>query len=261
MQKKIYLLGNSIIIEDALSGEKDYTGIQFFSFEIVGTTIQLVDSSQVKEVISLNESDFLDKAGTPVGDADAIETYLSDFSESTSVVISGDSKVQLVDENGDSVPVDKDVFATDTQKGVLLVGEDKDGIMRRIRVEADGRLISSASVVNPPGTTQVNQSVQSNVGTTDDSDYVIPNGELLIIQQFSGGAEGDVDGSKVELFVFEDGTKTVGQLLDVVYVNGSNGSDSINQGFVGDGSRLVTIRRSRLAGSGKEIFGKWQGYY
>lgn len=263
MKKKVYQLQNALVIEDFVTGEKEFIGLNFFSFETndSASTIMLIDSSIDKRVTTISTIDFLDETGTPVGDLSDIETYLSGFSLPLgSVSLEAGAKVEPVDNIENALHVGNGEGDVPSTRGFFLMGEDSSGVARRVRTESDGRLISSASVTNPPGTTTITESYLSNVSTTIDNDYVIPNGEVIVIQQFSGGAEGDVDGSKVELFVFEDGTKTTGELLSVVYVNGSNGTDSINKGFVGNGSRLVTIRRSRLAGSGKEIFGKWQGY-
>jgi hypothetical protein len=261
MNKKVYVRGNSVFIEDEITGAKEYIGFRFFSFEIVGTTIQLVDSSKVDEVVSLDASNFLDEAGAPVGTVDVIENYLADFTENLPVVVTPESEVQIVDELGDSVPQNPNVSAQPTTKGLVLMGEDKDGILRRIRTETDGRLISSASVVNPPNTTPIGDTVVSDVSGTIDSDTIIPNGETLVIQSLSGGGEGETQGSKVELWQFTDGSKLTGTLLGILYVNGSNGSQAVNRGFIGDGNAIITLRRERLSGGAIEVFGVWQGYY
>jgi hypothetical protein len=265
MKKKIFLQGNSVVVEDFVTGDSQYIGIQFFSFETalegtVNETIQLIDSSKDQEVISILTINCLDQAGAPIGDLADIVTYLQGFSAPAgTVTLEAGSQVEIVDDALRSMSIGN-FQGNEATKGFFLMAEDQNGFAHRVRCEEDGRLISSASVVNPPTSTPIVEAYQGNVLTTVDDDYLIPNGETIVIQNLSGGAEGDVDGSKVELFVFPDGTKTGGELLSVLYVNGSNGSDGINQGFTGDGSKLVTIRRSRLAGAGKEIFGKWIGY-
>jgi hypothetical protein len=277
---KVYQNNNAVYIENLDAGTTNYISIPNFSFEIQDSTktVQLVDSSLEEKVESMYGGDIQDSDGVAIdldGTPKVLAEYLSSFApasgggtggdvnvtnESLNVVSGPTSKTQLVDEDGLQLPVSKDLASLNS-KGLILMGEDKDGILRRLRTETDGRLISSASVVNPPNTTSIGDTQKSTVASTDDSDTLIPNGETLIIQNLSAGAEGDVDGSAVELWQYADVTKLNGILLGVLYVNGSNGSLAINRGFIGDGSSIITMRRKRLAGGQKEIFGVWQGYF
>lgn len=263
---KVYQQDNAVWIVDNLTLNTNYIALHNFSFEIDDNTgtVQLADSSIEKKVDSMLLNSIQDAEGNFIdrdGSANTIALYLGKFpAPSGEVSLQKGSAIQIVDEINVPLPVTKDAengFA----KGLILMGEDLGGVLRRIRVEPDGRLISSASVVNPPNTTSIGDTKQSSVSSSVDDDTLIPNGETIIIQILSGGAEGDGDGSKVELFEFTDAEKTSGTLLGVLYVNGSNGSLAINRSFVGDGNAIITLRRSRLSGSAKEIFGKWDGYY
>lgn len=260
--KKVYQNGNTLVIEDNVTGVKQFISMKFFSFEVYETDVQLVDSSRASEVISINQNNFLDQSGSPVGALDDIELYLSALSEPLgTVTIEAGSEVQLVDELGNPLAI-QNGFGSEVTKGLILMGEDNDGFLRRIRVEDDGRLISSASVTNPPNSIPLVMSSVDFVISETFTDYIIPNGVTIIVQQFNAGAEGDTDGSKVELILYSDNSHSVvEEIYSVLYVNGSNGSDSINRAITGDGVKTLSMKKRRLAGSAKEIFGKWQGYY
>ena len=264
---KVFQQDNFVWITNTQSAETNYISLQDFSFEIQDSTktVQLIDSSLESKVESMFGGDIGDKDGVTIdadGTPENLALYLGSFVvPAGEVTIGAGSKVQIVDEDLNQVPVPKDLVNPDA-KGLILMGEDSTGKLRRIRVEEDGRLISSASVVNPPNTTPIGDTIQQIVGASPiDIDTLIPLGQTIIIQTLSGGAEGDVDGSKVELWEYTDATKLVGTLLGVLYVNGSNGNLAINRAFLGDGNALITLRLSRLAGAGKEIFGVWQGYF
>ncbi|MHC4648302.1 MAG: hypothetical protein ACYTBJ_22820 [Planctomycetota bacterium] len=260
MKYKVYVQGNAVVIED-LSGNRDYIGLNFFSYEIEAGLVQLLDSSLEKTVLSIAPVDFTDQAGLPVGDENDIGTYLSTFTAPAgTVTLDPGAQVELVDGAGNPTAI-QNFAGSEVTKGYFFMGEDSGGFAHRVRTTEDGRLISTAQVSNPPGSTPVVEVHQGNVGTTVDNDYLIPTGENLVLQNLSAGAEGDVDGNKVELWYYTDGTKTTGQLISALYVNGSNATDSLAQAFTGDGSAIITLRRTRLAGSSREIFGKWQGYY
>lgn len=259
----VYQFQNSVWITNQDNFQTEFIALQNFSFEIEQSTgtIQLVDSSLEKKVTSMLNTQLLDINLDPVGGVEASAIYLSGLIAPVgSVTLEAGAKIQLVDSLNEQVPVAPNTSNVAT-RGIILMGEDANGVLRRIRTEMDGRLISSASVVNPPNTNPIGDTQKSTVSSTDDSDTLIPLGETIVIQTLSAGAEGDVDGSAVELWQYTDITKTVGVLLGVLYVNGSNGALSINRGFVGDGSAIITMRRKRLAGGQKEIFGVWQGYY
>lgn len=259
--KKVYQKGNTLVIEDNVTGEKRLISMKFFSFELYQNDVQLVDSSKAEEVISITETNFLDETGTPVGTLDDIETYLSELNQPVGTVQIETGSVELVDENDVPLAIENGT-SNPVTKGLILMGEDNDGNLRRIRTEDDGRLISSASVTNPPNSIPISESSIDVVANELFIDYVIPNGVTIIVQSFNAGAEADADGSKVELILYSDNSHTViEEFYSVLYVNGSNGSDSINQAITGDGVKTLSMRKKRLAGAGKEIFGKWQGYY
>lgn len=261
MNKIIKQIGNTAVILDQATGAIEETiALQDFSYEFSNGQAQFIDSNKTKTVYTVALANLFDEGGAPLSDEDTALAYLSQFvAPAGTVSLDPGAQVEIIDNAGNPMAISNN-FGSEVTKGFIIMGEDENGFMHRVRTTQDGRLISTASVANPPGSVPVVQTAQGNVTTTVDDDFIIPNGETIILQQLSAGAEGDVDGSKVELFYFPDGTKTGGTLISVLYVNGSNGADNLVASFTGDGSALITMRRSRLAGSAREIFGKWQGY-
>jgi hypothetical protein len=269
-QKIVKLLGSTVIVNDNDTGDiLETIQLNEFSYEFNKDTVQLVDSSRVGSVFTIPFNEFLDDQGGALETSEAITGYLSGFSISAgSVTISGPidlapgTAVQLLDEASEQLPQANQSINPDA-KGLVLLGESSNGKLTRLRTTDDGRLVSTAQVTNPPASTPIFEVQQSPVTGVDDQDYIIPLGNEVVLQSLSAGAEADTDGSKVELFYFTDATKLTGVLLSALYVNGSNGTETtIFKTPAGNGlDGRITLRRSRLAGPQREIYGKWVGYY
>lgn len=146
--------------------------------------------------------------------------------------------------------------------GSIISGVDDDGMIRQIAVNSEGRMLVSQEPPTPPAeTTPVNEYAQGDVSTTDDLDYIIPNGQTLVIQFFAAGSAVDaVSGNVVELWYDADGTKTSMVLIDAIYCSGSSNQHTLNTEYEGDGTAQIVMRRRRLGGGAKEIFGNFRGY-
>lgn len=268
--KIVKLQGSTVLVIDNDTSEiLETIQLNEFSYEFNEDTVQLVDSSRVGSVFTIPFNEFLDDLGGPLSNSDAITGYLSGFAPPVgSVTIGGPidlapgTAVQLIDDLNEQLPQANQSTNPDA-KGLVLLGESTTGKLTRLRTTEDGRLVSTAQVINPPASTPLAEVYQSNVTGVDDQDYIIPLGDEVVLQSLSAGAEADTDGSKVELFYFTDATKLTGFLLSALYVNGSNGSETtVFKTPAGNGvDGRITIRRSRLAGPQREIYGKWVGYY
>ena len=140
---------------------------------------------------------------------------------------------------------------------VKLVGEN--GVA--VQVDETGRLL----VANPPAeapadTTPVSVTEEGDVTGTDDNVYTITDGSTLTITSFIMGCEDALSGSKVALYIDDDGTGTTLETVILGYCSGSNFSTDIQESAVGDGSRAIRMRRERMGGGPGEIFGRWDGY-
>lgn len=133
----------------------------------------------------------------------------------------------------------------------------------RAIVDASGRLqVSLPAPLPPPGTTGVNITEYSGVAGTLDNVYVIPNGATLFIQRFSASAEVDTSGGNVvELWYDPNGTGVGMTVIDAVFVGGNAEQHDLAITYIGNGTRAIRMRRSRLSGGTKSIFGRWEGYY
>ena len=130
-------------------------------------------------------------------------------------------------------------------------------------ITAAGRLkIDTSPPDAPVDTTPVTVTEFDNVNGTDDNVFVIPNGETLVIQRFSAGAEIDTTaGSVIELLLDEDGTGTTLSIIDVIFASGNGDQHDLRETVIGDGSRAIRMRRRRFGGGAKEMFGRWEGYF
>ena len=140
----------------------------------------------------------------------------------------------------------------------LLV--DENGVP--VGVESTRLLVADLPPPVPAGATLVDQSAAGNVAgnTSLVSTYTITNGKYLTIQRFHGGGEFAKEKmqSKVELLEDPNGNLSVLNLIRVAYLPG-NFAFSLATKLVGDGTRRVVIRRTRLADGTLEIAGFWTG--
>jgi len=149
-----------------------------------------------------------------------------------------------------------------TLEGQLVMIGDIDGNIAGIT--ATKRLLVSQEPPEPPeGTTAVVRTKYDDVAASNDDVYLIPNGETLIIQRFSAGGAEVNGGSVVELWYdpLNTGLEADMTIIDVIFVNGSGGQHDLNERYVGDGTKVVRMRRKRLSGGSAKLFGRWEGYY
>jgi len=125
-----------------------------------------------------------------------------------------------------------------------------------------GRLQVDTALPAPPAeATAVSVTEYGNVATEKDYDYLIPNGETLIIQRFSAGAE-PAGGSNIELWYDPDGTKLNMEIIDVIFSDGQSDQHDLNAEYIGDETKRIIMRRTGIGSSNARlIFGRWEGYY
>jgi hypothetical protein len=188
------------------------------------------------------------------------------MSASTPVVIASDQSavnMQLTDSSGTKLGVDDAVTIPAGTDGILAMGTDYDGIARRMRTTADGRLVVNSAVSAPPNNTAVSNGYSGNVSTETNNFYTIPNGEQLKIQRFAGGGEASTGGSKIELWWAPNGNTTDIELIRVGYVASNNFEFTLDWDApaLGNGTRAIMVRRERFDGGAIELAGFWDGYY
>jgi len=151
----------------------------------------------------------------------------------------------------------------DTSSGVQISGVDDDGLIHTVAVSPTRRLLVSQEPPSPPPeTTRVKQSAYTDMSGTIDTDYVIPNGETVVLQRFSAGAEDDSpQGNVIELWHDPDATGNSMVLIDVLFSSGASDQHDLNDAFLGDGTAQIKMRRRRLSGEAKLVYGAWEGYY
>lgn len=159
--------------------------------------------------------------------------------------------------------------------GSVVVGEqpidtrirDKTSSSNFARIDASGRLfVFVAPPTAPPATTPVNISVLSLISkfsNPTDNVYIIPTGQTVHLQRFSGGGEGDNYNSVVELHYDPNGNGVGMTLIRAGYVYGNNFEFTLDPDllvYTGNGTRAIRMRRRRLDGGLAEVAGFWDGY-
>ena len=130
-----------------------------------------------------------------------------------------------------------------------------------VQVDTTGRVVISTQSLIPIGTTEVSNIYYSSMAGTVDSFYVIPNGVTLRLTKFAAGAEDPASGNVIELYYALNGTTVGIQIIDAIFSSGNSNQHDLNKSYIGNGTRAILLRRRRLSGGAKEIFGKWEGYY
>jgi len=173
----------------------------------------------------------------------------------------GYNVVDIVSESGKPNRLAVETYqASDTQNTVLI--KDGDGNSYFAKVDASGRLLVSSQTVAPVDTTPVSVTEYGDVSTTDDSFYIIPNGEVLTITKFIASAEVDsTSGNAIEFYYAPNGDTTGLVVINAIHASGNSFQVDINAEYTGDGTKSILLRRRRLSGGAKEIFGRWEGYY
>lgn len=185
---------------------------------------------------------------------------------SAPIVIASDQSdldVVLKDAAGAELATLRDAALLAGKPGLVVMGADSTNVARRLLTTEDGRLITASAVSAPPGRTPVNQGAAGDVAAVDDVFWTIPAGQQLVIQRFAGGGEVDSAGSKCSLWYAPNGTTTGMTLIRAGYVNGNNFDFSLDFKVpdLGNGTRAILRRRSRLTGGTVEIAAFWDGYY
>jgi len=141
--------------------------------------------------------------------------------------------------------------------------EDGLGSQKRVRVDDSNRFwVATPPPEAPPGTNSVINTGYSDVATVVDDVYIVPNGEIILVQRMSAGAEQDSSfGSAVELWYDPLGTGVGMTIIDVIFANGNSDQHDLNTILTGDGTKAIRMRRIRFSGGAKFIFGRWEGYY
>lgn len=139
-----------------------------------------------------------------------------------------------------------------------------------VKITPAGQMYVATVPEAPPDTTPIRRTGYSSVAGHVDNVYLITSGKNLVIQTAAYSGEASVDGSRVEFWhdpsgnyidVTDLSTLTNFELLFVGFLNGDGGQiDGTERKFLGDGTGQIVMRRERLGGGAKWIFGKWVGY-
>lgn len=144
---------------------------------------------------------------------------------------------------------------------MTVVGRDNSGFLREAAVNTSRRMLISQELNVPDGATSVTRTQFSNMTGTVDDLYTITNGKTLTLQRFAGGAEVDTTaGNVISLYEDPNGDLSVLNVIAVIFASGSSQQFDIGEEFVGDGVRRILLRRRRLGGGTKELFGRWEGF-
>lgn len=128
------------------------------------------------------------------------------------------------------------------------------------KITADGRILVSNEITTPENTTPILVTAQSSISSPADTNYTIPDGKLLKIQQLQAGAQVGLNGSKVELYYDPNGNGVGMTLIGAIYVDGSSGTLDLNVEHIGNGVERIVLRRYPFGNTSREIFGQWVGY-
>jgi len=145
----------------------------------------------------------------------------------------------------------------------IISGLDDDNIIREARVTPTGRLlVSQEPPTAPPETTAIKRTEYLSVAGQYDNEYLIPNGEILVLQKFSASAEVEpTDGTAIELWYDPNGNGISMQIIDAIFASGNSDQHDLNDQFTGDGTAKIRMRIRRLSGGSKDVFCRWEGYY
>lgn len=178
--------------------------------------------------------------------------------------------VKLKDGNGNVITSTGGKLDVNAQiSGAVTVGDviirDASDSAKKAMVDAAGNL----KVITPPpsapaGKTRISREVREDVlgGFTNNSTYVIPNGQVLVLQYFEGGARGQSEDSRVALYYAPagilNGTEVI---LANGYVSATNYQKVLDKTYTGNGTAAIIMQRRRYDGGTREMYTKWEGYY
>jgi len=130
-----------------------------------------------------------------------------------------------------------------------------------VRVDNSGRLQITSVAATPVDTTSVIQTAVSSISASANTIYTITNAKTLRIQNFSAGAETNTTGgSKVTLYEDPNGDLSVLNVIARIYVNGASNEITLDEAFIGNGTRRIVMQRDTFGGGSREVFGRWKGY-
>jgi len=140
--------------------------------------------------------------------------------------------------------------------------------MQAAVVQLNGVVVTPAGQISvatppptaPPGGVTVVRTAFGPVTTVSNDLYLITNTKTLKIQRLSSACEASVSGSKVELFEDQNGDLSVLNFIWGHYVNGNNYSNDLEKEYIGNGTRRILMRRTRLDGGARDILSEWVGY-
>lgn len=158
----------------------------------------------------------------------------------------------------------------DSSSSVGISGKDDTGLTRKVAVDEFGNLRTAPiEPVTPPGAVRVTRSEDGDLSGRSDDIYVITDEKTLEIQALFVTAAASLEGSVVEMYwdefgayVDQDDLEALGlELLVPVIQSGSTFSISFaSRKFLGDITAQIVMRRERLDGGAKRVFGRWVGF-
>ena len=89
--------------------------------------------------------------------------------------------------------------------------------------------------------------------------FIIYNNKILFRKHDKYGVWLSV-GGHVELYEDPNGDKSVMNLIDAIFVNGSSAQKDLNITYTGDGTRRIILRRRNFGGGSYEVVCRWAGY-
>ncbi|MCP4481434.1 MAG: hypothetical protein GY817_01210 [bacterium] len=179
----------------------------------------------------------------------------------------GDQHVRLRDENGNAAGITNDgkvkveTTSSSTSTQIVKIKGDTTGNIAEVTASGEVKVVSPPPAP-PANTDPVNQVASSLVTSVAgvDTIYTITNSKTLTIQRLSGGAESSNSGSIIELYEDPNGDKSVMNLIDAIFVNGSSAQKDLNITYTGDGTRRIILRRRNFGGGSYEMVCRWAGY-
>lgn len=254
-------------------------------FRMDGTTLKIVVRRNGSEVYSVNSANW-DVPVTPnqyghlyyiqfpwlgVGniffyyDNALVHTYNFLGSSTTFSIYEPDLPLRIRNENTSNttnVSLKVGCASVAIEGGTVISGVDEDNVLRQVSVDRRGRLQTTITFPEaPPNTSEINQTAYNSISADADTLYTITNGKTLNILTLSGGGEASTSGSAVELWDDPNGNLTGMSIIEAIFIAASSSNNgTVNFSVVGNGTRRIVMRRKRLDGGTKLVFGRWTGY-
>jgi len=153
-----------------------------------------------------------------------------------------------------SIDVDPDIS---TENDLFVRGRnwgwDEDGtVWRKLICDDSGRLITSA-FTRPADTVDIGENFKDVVKKNDSKeyDYTIPNGKIWRLVRFGGG--GYTSTGRITL-LWDD------VIVREIFVSSQSFETTIEEEYVGDGSKKITLKMENITNSNKEMFSYFTGW-